>query len=90
MTTRDPSTPKPRDTASVPAPLPAPAPARLPVRPRSDDAVEPGDALTHYMAQLREYAPISREQEHALAVRWVERATATPRASSCSRTCGWW
>jgi RNA polymerase sigma-32 factor len=52
--------------------VPAPVPARLPARPVRDLAVETGDALTHYMAQLRHYAPISREQEHALAVRWVE------------------
>ncbi|MFP6623027.1 MAG: hypothetical protein VCC20_06085, partial [Myxococcota bacterium] len=37
----------------------------------------PGDkghvsALTRYMAELRHHAPISREEEHALAVRWVE------------------
>ncbi len=29
-------------------------------------------ALTRYMAQLRHHAPISREEEHELAVRWVE------------------
>ena len=29
-------------------------------------------ALTRYMAQLRHHAPISREEEHALALRWVE------------------
>ena len=68
MTTRDPANPKPRNPASVPASLPArrPAPANL------DRAVETSDALTHYMAQLRQYAPISREEEHALAVRWAE------------------
>jgi RNA polymerase sigma-32 factor len=70
VTARDPSSPKPRDAGS--AHLPAPAPVRLPAAPVSDDAAVPRDALTHYMAQLREYAPISREQEHALAVRWVE------------------
>ena len=43
--------------------LPVPAPER---------GVEPSDALTHYMAQLRHHPPISREDEHALAVRWVE------------------
>jgi len=32
----------------------------------------PASALTRYMAQLRHHAPISREEEHALAVRWVE------------------
>ena len=46
--------------ATVPAPLP------------SGRGVEPVDALTAYMAELRRYAPISREEEHALAVRWVE------------------
>lgn len=29
-------------------------------------------ALSAYMAQLRHHAPISREEEHALAVRWIE------------------
>ena len=29
-------------------------------------------ALTRYMAELRHHAPISREEEHELAVRWVE------------------
>jgi RNA polymerase sigma-32 factor len=46
--------------------LPAPAPAT------TDRAVEPVDALTQYMAQLRSYPPISREEEHELAVKWVE------------------
>ena len=32
----------------------------------------PVTALTRYMAQLRHHAPISREEEHELAVRWVE------------------
>ena len=31
-----------------------------------------GDALSRYMAQLAHHAPISREEEHALAVRWKE------------------
>ena len=39
-------------------------------------ATEPGSssapAITAYMAQLRHHAPISREEEHELAVRWVE------------------
>jgi RNA polymerase sigma-32 factor len=43
--------------------VPAPAPPR---------AVEGGDTLTRYMAQLGHHAPISREEEHALAVRWHE------------------
>jgi RNA polymerase sigma-32 factor len=29
-------------------------------------------ALTHYMSQLRHHAPISREEEHALALKWTE------------------
>lgn len=70
MTARDPATPKPRDPAS--APLPAPVPPRLPAPARRESGVETSDALSHYMAQLRQYAPITREQEHALAVRWVE------------------
>ncbi len=40
--------------------------------PATDHAVEPVDALTRYMAELAHHAPISREEEHALAVRWVE------------------
>jgi len=39
---------------------------------RSPAALERGSALTAYMAELRHHAPISREEEHALAVRWVE------------------
>ncbi len=39
---------------------------------RSDRAIEPVDALTRYMAELRDHAPISREEEQALALRWVE------------------
>jgi RNA polymerase sigma-32 factor len=38
----------------------------------SDRAVGPVDALTAYMAELRKYPPISREEEHELAVKWVE------------------
>ena len=34
--------------------------------------VERSDALTRYLSQLRDHAPISREEEHELAVRWVE------------------
>ena len=37
-----------------------------------DRSLGPVDALSAYMAQLAKYAPISREEEHALAVRWVE------------------
>ncbi len=44
----------------------------LPPAPATDRAVEPTDALTRYMAELAHHAPISREDEHALAVRWIE------------------
>jgi RNA polymerase sigma-32 factor len=53
------------------APIDAPP---LPVAPepaRSRD-LERGDGLSRYMAQLRDHAPIPREEEHALALRWVE------------------
>jgi RNA polymerase sigma-32 factor len=51
-----------------PAPLtPAPAAPTLPGR-----AVEGPDALGRYLAELRHHPPLSREEEHALAVRWVE------------------
>ncbi len=32
----------------------------------------PASSLSYYMSQLGSHAPISREEEHALAVRWVE------------------
>jgi RNA polymerase sigma-32 factor len=53
----------PRDKPSPPPPLPVPVSSR---------EVGPADALTRYMAELRQHAPISREEEHALAVRMVE------------------
>ena len=34
--------------------------------------VSQASALTAYMSQLRHHAPISREEEHELAVKWVE------------------
>jgi len=40
--------------------------------PRPEHGLEPVDALTLYMSELRKYAPISREEEHLLATRWVE------------------
>ncbi len=56
--------PKSEPDAAVEAPLvPAPAPPR---------EIEGGDTLTRYMAQLAHHAPISREEEHALALRWRE------------------
>jgi len=47
-----------------------PAPPALPAKP--DAGVERVPALTRYFAELRNHAPISREEEHALAVRWTE------------------
>jgi RNA polymerase sigma-32 factor len=40
--------------------------------PRPEHGLEPVDALTLYMAELRNYPPISREEEHVLATRWTE------------------
>jgi RNA polymerase sigma-32 factor len=60
-----------RDGRTVAASAP---PTSLPIpAPRVDRSVAPADALTAYMAELRHYPPISREEEHELAVRWVER-----------------
>jgi RNA polymerase sigma-32 factor len=52
-----------RGVAATSLPIPAP---------RVDREVRPADALGAYMAQLRHYPPISREEEHELAVRWTE------------------
>jgi RNA polymerase sigma-32 factor len=38
----------------------------------SSSSLEPVSALSAYMSQLADHAPISREEEHELAVRWVE------------------
>jgi RNA polymerase sigma-32 factor len=57
------------DTAPVPIPLdliPDDDSASLPTAPGQ------GSALSNYMAQLSHHAPISREDEHDLAVRWTE------------------
>jgi RNA polymerase sigma-32 factor len=51
----------------VPARAPrVPAPAR-------ERGAGPADPLGRYMAELAKHPPISREQEHELAVRWRER-----------------
>ncbi|MEN8161852.1 MAG: sigma-70 factor domain-containing protein, partial [Myxococcota bacterium] len=52
------------ESALVPAPPAAPA--------RRERGVERVPALTRYFAELRKHPPISREEEHALAVRWSE------------------
>jgi RNA polymerase sigma-32 factor len=59
-----------KESAPVPIPLDA-------IQPDDDSASLPSapgqvSSLSYYMAQLSDHAPISREEEHALAVRWVE------------------
>jgi RNA polymerase sigma-32 factor len=46
----------------------APAPPALPDK----RDVARTDSLSRYLSQLRDHAPISREEEHELAIRWVE------------------
>jgi len=43
----------------------------IPTDPRTP-GVSQASALTAYMSQLRHHAPITREEEHELAVKWVE------------------
>lgn len=38
----------------------------------SDQAVQRRDPLAQYMAELRHHAPLSRDEEHTLAIRWIE------------------
>ena len=63
MTDRDP------DEAPVPA---APSAAHRTPVPLRERGVGPSDSLARYMAELAKHPPISREEEHALAVRWHE------------------
>ena len=78
MNSRDSSVPPPTDpatTAIVPREAASiPAKAKSPVRERHD--VERTDALSRYFSQLRDHAPISREEEHELALRWTEHGDA--------------
>ena len=60
---------KPARTRKEPA-VPA-ASSALPV-PAPERGLDAGDSLSRYMAELRRHAPISREEEHGLAVRWRE------------------
>ena len=63
--------PRQRDSRDSDERLPVPVdPKAGPAR--EERALEIPDALTRYMAELRHHPPISREEEHALAVRWVE------------------
>ncbi len=63
---REPSRESPASAA------PTPPATRLPARPGGGRSALHVDALTRYMAELAKHPPISREEEHALAVRWVE------------------
>lgn len=50
-------------------------PAVVPSESRLSDSTEgraQGSALSAYMSELRHHAPITREEEHELAVRWTE------------------
>ena len=69
------------DESGVAEALPSDESADLPVRspssssssaPESGSGLAQASALTAYMSQLRHHAPISREEEHELAVQWVE------------------
>ncbi len=61
------------DGTAVPEVLVTPPPASAkPAKKSASTALEPASALSAYMAQLANHAPISREEEHELAVRWVE------------------
>ena len=63
------------DDSAVVKPTPRGKTSSLPV-PRPASSSTPGvaqaSALTAYMSQLRHHAPISREEEHELAVQWIE------------------
>jgi len=57
---------------SGPAPAGVPT-ATKPARPPSpsERALEPSDSLSRYFAELRQYPPLAREEEHALALKVV-------------------
>jgi len=59
-----------RDRDSQRAAVPAVRAPRTPVP--ADRAGRGGDGLARYMAELAKHPPISREEEHDLAVRWRE------------------
>jgi RNA polymerase sigma-32 factor len=60
----------PREPEILPAALETQLPAPKP--PSQERGVERVDALSAYMAQLAHHAPITREEEQALAHRWVD------------------
>ena len=59
------------DVEVLPAPADDPIPS-LPAVQSGERGVEAPTALNAYMSQLRHHDPISREEEHELAVRWIE------------------
>jgi RNA polymerase sigma-32 factor len=63
---------RPEASSTAPPVLPVPASRASAVRQPAvrESAVEPTDALSSYMSQLRHHAPISREAERDLALRW--------------------
>ena len=63
---------KQTDTEDGPLSTPDPAAPLVPAPIPSPSGLERTDALTRYMAELGHHAPISREEEHSLAVRWSE------------------
>ena len=65
------------DGSLIVNPETAPAPIPLDLLPEDESATLPSapgqsSALSNYMAQLSHHAPITREDEHDLAVRWTE------------------
>jgi RNA polymerase sigma-32 factor len=66
------------DGSQILDPESAPVPVPLDALPLDDDSASlpsaPGQvsSLSYYMSQLADHVPITREEEHALAVRWVE------------------
>jgi RNA polymerase sigma-32 factor len=69
----DPETaPSAQDVHTAPASRPARAAPKTKARTSTSSSLEPVSALSAYMNQLANHAPITREEEHALAVRWVE------------------
>ena len=77
MSPRESSVPPPVDPATrAIAPLGSAIPARVEAPEPKRRDVERTDALSRYFSQLRDHAPISREAEHELALRWVEHGDA--------------
>ncbi len=58
------------DGAAEALPVPVDPAIRKPVPAAEERGLERADSLTRYMAELRDHAPISREEERALALRW--------------------